>query len=252
MMNAKLKVSSKILVFFSLVGETPILSVAYLDTDSLVVVSSCQNLSDAVKPGLENEYQEASKQIFEDTASLETQCLKFKTEGIYQNAFFKNIKVYALWDSINDVDEPPMKRCKGVASHVQKSMPINLFSMDSLNVQPPNVHTKSIHPAGNGTFDGEIESSELGGKSGNPERKTSRRNKGDGDKRRTVNFSCYRIRPTKAGRITISKEVRAFNCGINRKRRMCKVRNLENIWCSAGVLFLKYFELLGPLPYNST
>ena len=98
----------------------------YLDTDSLMLFVASPKLTDCVKEGKSEEFEELSQIIFADPTSEITQAGKLKCEGFYQSGFFRCVKNYVL-NPFPQSDEERVVKSKCVPKIIREILPDESF-----------------------------------------------------------------------------------------------------------------------------
>lgn len=88
--------------------------ICYIDTDSCVFACNTENLRDSVRPDLLKRFDEEKDSIFEILNSETEQSGKFKVEGVFREAYFRNLKTYFLAGKVGEESEKVHLRVRSI------------------------------------------------------------------------------------------------------------------------------------------
>jgi hypothetical protein len=133
--------------------------ICYLDTDSLIVTISEDNVEKCVRPEKWQYYLQNKFKVFEDPNGLRHQGGLFKLEGEFKKGYFRSIKNYYLDDEeAETAEDAPVGqiasatfRAKGISQSGQNMLFVRHFKAD---VDNKDVHTNTwkLRPFANMTM----------------------------------------------------------------------------------------------------
>lgn len=122
----------------------------YMDTDSCLLSLTHENLEENILPEKMNKWQQSN--ILADEGGAESCHGKLKLEGTFRVGFFKGLKIYRLFTSLDFEKEMREKicytRCKGVNRNIAKIIPNSVFEKSVLDKTV--VHRSCLRPSRTG------------------------------------------------------------------------------------------------------